>query len=240
LEAYRILQAEGDEASLRAIRQYFLMQRELNSGIGWRNTYETAGVLATLLPDLLAEQRGAPLTVPELQVQGSSIREFPHTEYFAAGELLELSKSGSGPMFVSAYQRFQNPRPEPKTTPFEVKTYWQQGGQEQTELQQGEPAYLVVELSLESTAEYVMLEVPIPAACSYAKNQRPSRQEVHREYWRQHTAIFCQYLPAGSYQFRIALEPRFTGKYTLNPARVEQMYFPILYGRNALQQVEVR
>lgn len=240
LEAYRILRAEGDEASMRAIRQYFLMKRELNSGFGWLNTYETASVLATLLPDILAEQQGRPLTAPELQVQGRSIRSFPHTEFFPAGETLDLSKSGSGPMFVSTYQRFQNPEPGPMSTPFEVKTYWQQDGQEQTELRQGELAYLVVELRLESTAEYVMLEVPIPAACSYAENQRPSGQEVHREYWRQHTAIFCQQLPTGTYQFRIALEPRFTGKYTLNPARAEQMYFPTFYGRNALRVVEVR
>jgi hypothetical protein len=43
----------------------------------------------------------------------------------------------------------------------------------------------------------------------------------------------------GHYEFRIPLEPRFTGRFTLNPVRVEQMYFPVFFGRNGVEAVMV-
>ena len=43
----------------------------------------------------------------------------------------------------------------------------------------------------------------------------------------------------GSAVFRIALLPRFTGRYHLNPARAELMYFPTFHGREGMKQVGV-
>jgi hypothetical protein len=31
--------------------------------------------------------------------------------------------------------------------------------------------------------------------------------------------------------------PRYSGKYTLNPAKAEQMYFPVFYGREGMKKV---
>jgi uncharacterized protein YfaS (alpha-2-macroglobulin family) len=62
---------------------------------------------------------------------------------------------------------------------------------------------------------------------------------VHREYFKDHTAIFCEQLNAGVYTFRIPLEARFGGLFTLNPAKVEQMYFPVFFGRNAVGKVAI-
>lgn len=76
-------------------------------------------------------------------------------------------------------------------------------------------------------ARYVMLEVPIPAGCSYAS--KPAYfSEVHREYFKEKTVIFSDNLPVGTYQFSIPLLPRYTGRYTMNPAKVELMYFPVV------------
>jgi uncharacterized protein YfaS (alpha-2-macroglobulin family) len=99
---------------------------------------------------------------------------------------------------------------------------------------------LVVRLEVKESADYVMIEVPIPAGCSYGSKENFRRfPEVHREYFREKASIFCENLPVGEYVFKIDLEPRFTGNYSLNPAKVEQMYFPVFYGRNEMKEVRI-
>ena len=85
-----------------------------------------------------------------------------------------------------------------------------------------------------------MLNVPIPAGCSYEnKNQSWRNGEVHREYDYHQTTIFCKELKAGTYQYTISLVPRYTGKYTLNPARAEWMYFPVMYGQEKTKTIAI-
>jgi uncharacterized protein YfaS (alpha-2-macroglobulin family) len=101
---------------------------------------------------------------------------------------------------------------------------------------------MVVTLEVKKEAEYIMVEVPIPAGCSYGEKSRNYGwygREVHREYFREKTCIFYQNLPVGTYTIEINLEPRFTGEYTVNPAKAEQMYFPVFYGRNAIKEVKI-
>lgn len=98
----------------------------------------------------------------------------------------------------------------------------------------GMPVTLTVTLQMKQEgAQYVMLEVPVPAGCSYAsKPVNFSGSEVYREYFKEKTVIFSEKLPIGTYTFTIPLLPRFTGKYTLNPAKVELMYFPVVNANN--------
>ena len=89
--------------------------------------------------------------------------------------------------------------------------------------------------------EYVLIEVPVPAGCSYGpKIFRESRYEDHREYLRDRVAIFCGFLPKGRHTFHIPLEARFTGHYTLNPAKAELMYVPVINGATKLKKVKVQ
>lgn len=85
-----------------------------------------------------------------------------------------------------------------------------------------------------------MLNLPIPAGCSYEnKNQNWRNGEVHREYDYHQTTIFCKELKTGKYQYTISLVPRYSGSYTLNPARVEWMYFPTVYGQEAIKRIGI-
>lgn len=88
---------------------------------------------------------------------------------------------------------------------------------------------------------YVMIEFPIPSGCSYdAKPQGWRNNEVHREYFKNKVSIFCSGLSKGKYEFEMPLMPRFTGRFTLNPAKAELMYFPVLYGREGMKNVEIK
>ena len=99
---------------------------------------------------------------------------------------------------------------------------------------------LLVEVEVKADADYVMIQVPIPAGCSYEAKEGKGPYEVHREYFRHKVNIFCDKLPKGKYTYTIKLLPRYTGAYTLNPATAELMYFPSFFGRNELKQVRVK
>ena len=85
-----------------------------------------------------------------------------------------------------------------------------------------------------------MIQVPIPAGCSYNSKSTINRNEVHREYYKNEVIIFSNKLIKGSYQFEIDLLPRYTGKYTLNPAKIELMYFPTFNANNEIKKVNIR
>lgn len=105
----------------------------------------------------------------------------------------------------------------------------------------GKPVELNIEVEVNGDAEYVMIEVPIPAGCSYlSKTQQRSNGEVHREYYDHKANIYCKYLKKGKYNYTLKLLPRYSGMYTLNPAQVECMYFPTLYGREEIKRVTIK
>ncbi|WP_276088746.1 alpha-2-macroglobulin family protein [Pedobacter sp. JY14-1] len=241
LLAYQLLKASGGhEGELNSIRHYFLEQRKDGK---WRNTYESSLILETILPDLIAEQRAG--NAPELTLNGSTIKTFPYTAILPPGEI-RISKKGNTPVYFTAYQQFQNTAPEKAGRDFIISTSLLQepvlkGAPNVPVLQAGKAAVLKVEVNVRANADYVMIEVPIPAGCIYeSKTQRHNGIETHREYFKDKTTIFCSKLKQGKYIFDIRLLPRYSGTYTLNPAKAEMMYFPVFSGRDGMKKVEIR
>jgi alpha-2-macroglobulin len=54
------------------------------------------------------------------------------------------------------------------------------------------------------------------------------------------SASFSSSLTKGTYEYEIPLMPRFTGTFQLNLVKVELMYFPVFYGREGMNKVEIR
>ncbi|MCB0555039.1 MAG: hypothetical protein KDD02_15925 [Phaeodactylibacter sp.] len=207
--------------------------------IGWRNTFETAQILEVLLPKILegikAEQWPA-----RLELNGNKYSNFPLLIELEPAQPVQISKAGAAPLYLTAYQTFFNQRPEARGGLFDIQTELWQNGRPAQSLVQGLPAQLKVQLKVSTGADYVMLEVPIPAGCSYFREPNGHRGvEVHREYFRHQTAIFCERLEPGRYEFVIELEPRFTGQFILNPAKAKLMYFPVFFGRTGVGKVAV-
>ncbi|HEX7753989.1 MAG TPA: hypothetical protein VF421_01485, partial [Niabella sp.] len=237
LLAYKILKAKGgQEAMLERIRQYFLEQRR---GGQWRNTYESSLILETILPDLLvAGVKSKPASVT---IDGAVISQFPFEKQLNAGEIVTLKKEGSMPLYFTAYQQYQNHQPQKISKDFTVDSRFLQEGYEVKELKAGKKVTLQVVITARADAEYVMVEIPIPAGCSYEnKIQNYWGVEVHREYFKNKTVIFCSRLKQGTYTFNIDLMPRYTGKYVLNPAKAEMMYFPVFYGREGMKKMKIK
>jgi uncharacterized protein YfaS (alpha-2-macroglobulin family) len=124
---------------------------------------------------------------------------------------------------------------------FDIQTTLSQHGKTVQDLEISTPATLSVQVVVKKSADFVKIEVPIPAGCDYySKSRSWNGVEDHREYFKDRTVIFCSSLPVGNYTFEIVLEPRFNGGYTMNPAKVEQLYFPVFYGNNEVKGVEVQ
>ncbi|MEZ4883497.1 MAG: carboxypeptidase-like regulatory domain-containing protein [Chitinophagales bacterium] len=240
LLAFNIYQRANRTEDCQKIIGYLLERRGRNC---WRNTFETAQILQAILPTLLKES-GGKLEENQLVLSGAfdqTITEFPFEAKVLINKSLTVHKTGSTPLYFTTNQSFWNPKPKAKSDVFAVQTSWQNAQSESLQsLKAAEKATLKVDIEVKESAEYVMIEVPIPAGCSYGnKGKNSNPYEVHREYFKEKVAIFCENLPVGKHSFEVPLEARYTGDYTVNPAKVEQMYFPVFYGRNELQRIEI-
>ncbi len=164
------------------------------------------------------------------------MKTFPYEATLAPGQPLTVSKTGDFPVYFTAYQRYWDAAPRENSEHFSIRTAFAKGG---NRLRAGKPETLEVTVEVHKDAQYVMIEVPIPASCSYESKRAYFPGEVHREYFRHKTAIFCENLKPGTHRFTIELLPRYAGTFTLNPAKVELMYFPVFQANNAGRKVEV-
>jgi hypothetical protein len=237
LLAYKIIQADSThhQELLGKMRGYFLEIR--NTGY-WRNTYESSKIIETILPALL--QGKEKLNKPSIQLTGDvdeSVSTFPFEMTLPSDKKVSLSKNGDFPIYFTSFQRIWNASPIIKKNDFEITSQFEDSVKI---LSAGKEAKLLVQVKVEKDAAYVMINIPIPGACSYAEKRNNFRGESHREYFKHKTTIFIEKLPKGEYTYEINLMPRYSGTYTLNPAKVELMYFPTFNANNDIKTVEVR
>lgn len=230
---YKLLRLQsGQEATLAGIRDWLLERRY---GGSWRNTYESATILETILPDLL--QLPQPLTAT-LTLNGRSISRFPYDTVIRSAQALQVSKQGNATVYFSTAQEHWEPAPVAVSRQFTVQSSLISNGQPSSRLIAGTPAELRVDVTVNTDADYVMIEAPVPAGCSYAaKAQSYAHGEVHREHFKQKVSIFCGHLPKGTHTFTVSLMPRYSGTCHLNPAKASLMYFPAFFGRTGMKQV---
>ncbi|MBX2843735.1 MAG: hypothetical protein KTR26_18335, partial [Flammeovirgaceae bacterium] len=241
LMAYRLLQDEKEFKGYQdKIRNYFLEKKR--NGY-WRNTSESAQILETILPDIIKGKQ-TNQTENKLVLSGAieeTITEFPYRIETAQPKELTISKTGGLPIFVMSSQTFWNATPEKVDKEFEINTYFEEDSSSTVHLESGVKIKLMAEVKVLKKSEYVMIEIPIPAGCSYGDKHRGNnyRLEAHREYFREKVSIFCEKLNPGTYSFQVNLETRYPGSYMVNPAKAEQMYFPAFFGREEMKKVEM-
>ncbi len=238
LLAYKIVKVDSttDSQRLNKIQNYFLENRK--NGY-WRNTYESAQIIETILPDLLKDQ--PELSKTELSLKGDinrNVSEFPFEMKVNPTQKIELSKTGDFPVYFTAYQRYWDKSPNIKKGDFEISTSFD--NKPITILTAGQETKLITKVSVKKDAEYVMINIPIPGGCSYADKKNNFRNESHREYFKHETTIFCDYLPKGEYTFEIELISRYSGTYTINPAKIELMYFPTFSANNEIKTIKIK
>jgi TonB-dependent SusC/RagA subfamily outer membrane receptor len=236
---YRLLKNGGNQSDLlEKLRGYFLEKRRTGH---WRNTYESSLILETILPDLLVNDSLPKASMLTLSgTTESTINRFPFSTEIRGIAPITIKKEGSQPVYFTTYHQRWNTAPKKVAGEFTVNTAFVKNNQPLTILKAGEPVELKIDVAVKSEAQYVMIEVPIPAGCSYKEKAQGHRNnEVHREYFKNKVSIFCSSLKKGEYTFTVSLLPRYTGRYTLNPAKAEMMYFPVFYGREEIRKVRI-
>ena len=135
-------------------------------------------------------------------------------------------------LFFTVYQQAWNRVPDKASEGFSVAAAFYDNNDVITLLEAGKSVDLRVSVAADADAEYVTIEVPIPAGCAYeSKSRGDFWKEAHREYYKEKVVIFCHRLSQGTHDFTIKLLPRYTGSYHLNPPKAELMYFPTFFGR---------
>lgn len=243
--AYRILRRAGaDRKTLMPILSFLLETRMAN---GWGNTYLTAQVLHTLIPDI-GLQNATQNPRLSLTVDGQT-SPFPMDSTWTlpqAPGAMTLHKEGLGLVFFNAYQRWFNSHPVRVDSLFAIESMFvsPKGVRLSDTLVAGQPVTLRVTLEVKRSMEYLMLEVPIPAGCSYASKTSGYRDwngyAQYCEYFREKYVSYYRNIGKGRYTIDVQLLPRYNGQYVLNCARAEQMYLPLLAGQNDVRRVAIR
>ena len=202
---------------------------------GW-NTYQAASALLTVMPDLLSMSASKD-QLAKVNISGTDnqvLTAFPYETTLQGGEHLTIKKETGIPLIYSAYTILHRTK-EHLGDAFEVTTYIPE-----STLKKGVSVTMRVKVTVkQDNAEHVMIEVPIPAGCSYNSKLRGYGYEVYREYFKEKTVIFCERLPKGEYTYSIDLLPRYSGSYIINPAKVEMMYFPVINANNDMRKITI-
>ncbi len=235
LIAYRIIRnSDKYPQVLPLLRNYFFETRRAGT---WMNTYESISIIETILPDL---EQGA-YSKNEVFLIGDITRyieTFPYKIKVKPDARFTMHKTGNTPVYISTYQRIKVKTPVAKTDYFKVTTEFPEGLKGKN-LVAGQKVTFQVRVDVKKTADYVMIEVPIPAGCSYDIKAKSNYHEAHREYYRNQVNIYMNNLRKGFYTFEIELMPRYTGSFTINPAKVEPMYLPLMYGNDEVRKVRI-
>ena len=237
--AYKVLINEpAHKAMCNAVIQYFLEKRK--NGY-WANTVESATILDAILPQVLLQQKDF-AAAASVSISGDTnitITKFPYkTNYRSNIKNINISKTGSGMVYFTAYQNFFNTQPQPVADKFVITTSFKQNNQHAAFLKAGEKTTMTVTVNVLKDAEYVQVEMPIPAGCTYAAKTNNNWQ-VNKEFFKNKVVLFAESLPKGTHHFEIELEPRYSGSFTLNPAKASLMYFPVFYGRNEMKKLNI-
>lgn len=235
--AYRIVKRDSSLKMLTVPMQlFFLKERQKNS---W-NTYHAANVLMSVLPDLMqaGTASGQIATVKLSGKANEVLTKFPYRIELSPGETLRLEKQRGLPLYFMQYNWERVTSAKTGVEGFTIRTALEN---KKTTLQAGQPVNLLVEVNVKRDAsmEHVMIEVPLPGACSYGEKRQYSREETHREYFKEKAVIFCEKLKAGTHTFSISMLPRFTGKFYQNPAQVSLMYVPVVNANTEIKVVRV-
>jgi TonB-dependent SusC/RagA subfamily outer membrane receptor len=237
LVAYRVLRNDSANHApvLQKIRNFLMEKR--TSGC-WANTFESAQIIETILPDLLSDKTKVEKSTLTLTGDVTkTITTFPFEMTLEPGQQVTVRKSGDFPVYLTTWQHYWNPKPVFKSGDFEIQTSFSNGSEQLTA---GKPIKLKATVTIKKDADYVMINIPIPAGCSYGDKTVNYRTEAHREYFKSETAIFCEHLKKGEHTFEIELIPRYSGTYTLNPAKIELMYFPAFNANNQMKKTSIK
>lgn len=230
--AYQILKEDSTQLELLPKIRRHLFHSRTNGH--WNNTFESAQIIELLLNEINICNINEIDNRLIINKGTDTVMSFPFEKTLAGTHKLTLTKHGKSPMYLTAYQQIWNKKPETVNGIFRVSTNLDS----MKTLAVGKAFRLQVDLISEKEAEYVMVEIPIPASCTYLSKMQ-NIENGHIEYFKNKICLFITSLQSGKHRYEFDLMPRYSGTYTINPSKAELMYFPTYFGRNALHSITI-
>lgn len=237
LLAFEILKGDSTYSAnnLKKIRNYLLECLTFGNNL---NTYQAAGIIGSLYGNYDDPEEAVSGTVINLSgAMTATIDTFPFVKTFEPEGALTIEKKGMMPLFLSMSQRQFLTNPAADTSEFIISTRF---SVDDDRIRAGEPVKLIADAEIKNKADYLIIEIPVPSGFSYDDKKNRYQGEDHREFYRDHVAIFMTHVKPGRKKFEIDLVPRFSGKFVLNPARVSLMYFPTISSNDRLKEVYIK
>lgn len=228
LLAYHYFKKTRQSERSQACLNYLLVGRN-GSKI---NTLERAALIEALSLSADADTASVSLAY---QVDNGPVQPVASNQksFTVKGQTMRWIKKGLGPAFVSVTTSQHFPNPAADSTHFKVKSSWEKSPQV------GEIASLNIEIEPNQSAEYLMIEIPLPAGCTVAQ-QGPAFKSpgVYSEVRGDKVYLYLRKME-GRFNYQLPLLARYAGAFNLNPIKIELMYFPSFSGNNKLQKINV-
>lgn len=232
--AYDVLKKDGaDSAFLAGMRMYFFNERNFSAYLQ-RNTLESAMVLQAMAKDMAASENAKFL--PVLSLNGNALgNKFPVRVKLQTNSTYKLANSGAKAQALVSNKVFVE-KPACDSSSFGIKTVFVQDGKQVTQPKSDIELEYRIELSSKKNQEFLLVQIPIPASCTYSVKGNPfGADEV--EYKKDRVLLYFRRMRAGKKQLVIRLEPRFKGSFTLLPVQVENMYDAQIKGNNETRKL---
>jgi hypothetical protein len=197
------------------------------------NTLERAALIKALSLSADADTVAVSLAY---QVDNGPVQQLTSKQkrFTVKGKNIRLIKKGGGQAFVSFTDSRHYPAPAADETHFKVKSHWAKPPQV------GEITNLILEIKPQQSAEYLMVEIPLPGGCTVAPSATLfGNKSVYQEVRGNKVYLYLRQME-GTFNYKLPLLARYAGKFNLNPVKIELMYFPTFGGNNSRKSVVVK
>lgn len=218
LQAYRYFLDRGNREECKNIKRWLLQY----GFKGFLSEYMEMQIVSTLW-------QGQPIAAEDvlwqMSVGGKVLEWLPY--HATVNSEVEIDYKGRRDVYISTEQNWWNTNPQAQGNGMVISTSYDKG-------------IMTVEVTVEKTAENVIVSIPIPAGCSYADRQERGMSEMYREEYRDRVNIYCYQLREGKHIFKVRLNERYPGVYTINPAQVRLVDYPVFNANNEIKKVVIK
>lgn len=166
--------------------------------------------------------------LPDIWVNGTKITndKLPYTQKFKPGDVIKVENKGAESFMYISTDVLRKSTPLNQTDLLRISTKINKSSDSLIKARTASVSVLTATVTAVESMEYTMVEIPIPAGCSYAKKWNGTLpRETYREYRYDRVIVYFEKLPQGKYTIDIPLQNRFEGEFNIPPSRAAMMYY---------------
>lgn len=230
--AYNLFKGTAVEGEMKTkFRQDIItgnLSRELN-------TFSKAAMIQTLVQDEYLENTINSQLVINDQIK---VNQYPHRMKIDMISKLKIQHTGAPIWMTTSEEEFVS-NPTKHDSVFSINTQFVQNAQATTTLTRGLSTQLKVDIYAFQSKDYVMIEIPLPAGV-IIKDKKMYYGKDYIEYKSDKILIFKNKISIGDNTLTFDVQPIYSGKFNIPPAKISMMYYPHIYGNNLKKEIVIQ